>query len=245
MALDEQIHSVPRFSDSLIFIGFFRWIGFKTLRESLFFRNVSMWQFWYVLFIRAMAILTEIFAYPLRCIYRHKAGKLGGGGFIMTLLSGWMIILFNNESSLKGYWMYFSRSIEVAYRLIFTSEYSQITSDEILSSLWQPQSGALTIFLCCFLIAALTHIITRMCGYRNSNSWSKGRSIFYDLSKKYIRVSHSFCQILLEAAVTVSVAFIFHRYLGDFRVALYLWIASFALFAQELADYSAKIPYQK
>lgn len=245
MALHEQVHSVPRFSDHLIIIGLFNWSGWKILKDCIFNRTIRLWQFLFVLFVRNISILTELFAYPLRCIFRHKSGRLGGGGIILTLLSAWVMVLWNNESSLKGYWAYISKSFELLYTFIFKSSYSHLELSDVVAALWQPQSEMLSIFIILFIIAAFLQILTRILGYRNSNPWSKGSSFIYDLAHKYVGVSRSYCEVLWEASITILIAWIIYHEYGDFRMALYLWIAAGALFVQELADYLMQSPFKK
>ncbi|WP_024771747.1 hypothetical protein [Aquimarina macrocephali] len=245
MGLHEQLHNTPRYSDNMILVGFFRWKGWATLRDTLFNRHIRIGLFIYTAFVRTLAILAECFAYPLRCFFRHKSGKLGGNGFFMLGFSGWMIALFNNESSFIGYYSYISKSFEFIYVLIFTWHYEQFASDEFIAALWQPQSSALTIFLCCFLVAAIIQIITRKLGYRSSNSWSKGQSVIWSVTHKYVRLSRGFWEVLFEASAVVVVGLLVDHFLADFRFALYLYISAFCLFAQELADYLARVPFQK
>tara|TARA_R110000868_G_scaffold390055_7_gene659570 strand:+ start:1054 stop:1791 length:738 start_codon:yes stop_codon:yes gene_type:complete len=245
MALHEQVHSVPRFSDHLIIIGLFNWSGWKILKDCIFNRTIRLWQFLFVLLVRNISILTEVFAFPLRCIFRHKAGRLGGGGFILTLLSLWVMVLWNNESSLHGYWSYISQSATLLFTFFFGTSYDHLQLSDVIVALWQPQSEFLSIFICVFIIAALGHILARMFGYRNSNPWSKGSSFVYDLAHKYVGVSRSYCEVLWEASITILIAWIIYHEHGDFRMALYLWIAAGALFVQELADYLMQSPFKK
>lgn len=245
MALHEQIHSVPRFSDHLIIIGLFKWQGWKILKDCIFNRTIRIWQFLFVLLVRNISILTELFAYPLRCLFRHKFGRLGGGGFILTLASAWVMVLWNNESSLKGYWSYISKSIELLYTVIFKTSYSNLSAEELKAALWQPESKMMSIFICIFIITATLHMLARMLGYKNANSWSKGSSYIYDLGHKYVGVSRAYCEVLWEASITILIGWIIYHDYSDLRMALYLWIAAGALFVQELADYLMRAPFKK
>ena len=245
MALHERLHIVPRFSDHLIIIGLFSWFGWGILKNCIFNRTIRIWQFLFVLFVRNISILTEVFAFPLRCIFRHKAGRLGGGGLILISLSLWMMVLWNYESSFHGYWRYISQSVTLLTTFIFGSSYDHLEWSDVTAALWQPQSEFLSIFICVFLITALSHSLARMFGYRNSNPWSKGSSFVYDLAHKYVGVSRAYCEVLWEASFTILIAWIIYHEYGDFRMALYLWVAAGALFVQELADYLMQSPFKK
>ncbi len=245
MALKDHIHIVPRFGDVLITIGFIKWGGWEHLRRSVFDRNIRIWSFVFAVIGSLLAVITEVFAYPLRIIFRVRPGKLGAGIFI-TLLAAWNIVLFNNEPTLSGYWTYISQSLKILYTFIFTNSYSDLHWQEIVKALWKPQSPALKIFFYVYATSAVLQLFGfYFLNWRNGNPWSKGVSWLYLILKKHCWLSQYYFEVLYEPALAIMLGWLFNHYYGDTHFAFFLWISAGALFIQEAMDYLMKMTFEK
>lgn len=245
MALKDHIHIMPRFGDVLIVIGFIKWSGWEHLRRSIFDRNIRIWSFLFALIGRLISILSELFAYPLRMVFRVRPGKLGAGLFI-TLISTWNLVLFNNEPTLRGYWNYISGSVKLFYTVLFKNAYEDLDKSEMLASLWQPQSDALTLFFFAFIASVTIQLFGfYVLGWRNANPWSKGVSWIYLGLKNHCKLNSYYFEVLFEPALAVLLGWtVYHSY-GDLHFALFIWIGAAALFMQEVMDYLMKMTFEK
>lgn len=245
MALKDHIHIVPRYGDVLITIGFIKWKGWGDLRRSIFDRNIRIWTFIFALIGSFLAIVTEVFAYPLRMIFRVRPGKLGAGIFI-TLLSAWNIVLFNNEPTLQGYWDYISQSVVLVYTFIFKSDYSHLVWSDIFEKLWQPQSNALKIYFYVFVSSAIIKLFGfYFLEWRNINPWNKGVSWISLKLKDNCKLNQYYFEVLYEPAIAIMLGWFFYHDYGDIYFALFLWISAGALFLQEAMDYLMKMTFEK
>ena len=244
MALKDHIHIVPRYADVLITIGFFKWKGWTYLKDWMFNRHIRIWHFFFALIGSMLGFAAEVFAYPLRAVYRYKPGKLGAG-YIITLICVWVILLFNSPVTPSSYLNFTAKSIELIYTVVFKSSYDHLNWQEIKTALWRPQSIFLQWFLIVFIVCAAFNLLGRYFKLKDDNPWSKGTSKLYMWWKGYFKLSQSYYEVLWEPAFTIILGWLVFHFYGDFRFALFLWISSAALFVQEVLDYLMRTTFEK